>query len=211
MKTFAADGSVQPHSQPRSELANPDDWPGKLRSSVWALRNEALRSPLISTGRTGIGRGHQALRSPGELHLHSAFNELNLAGWLINTESQGKPQNVHEPILITHAGILLAGFAEWHAAVCAGQAEIDCVEFALNDDEALQLILTLHRPRTAWNDFTRTELALEQEPYFQSKLLPTRSPAASTRVWQICRKLSTLTCGKKLPILSESVLGLLAT
>jgi hypothetical protein len=101
--------------------------------------------------------------------LHPAFNELNLSGWLINSELQGKPQDVREPILTSKSGILVAGFAEWHAAVCAGQAEVDCIEFALNDHEALQLILTTHRPRAAWNDFTRTELALEQEPYFQSK------------------------------------------
>ena len=28
---------------------------------------------------------------------------------------------VHEPILITNQDILIAGFTEWHAAVCAGQ------------------------------------------------------------------------------------------
>jgi hypothetical protein len=135
-----------------------------------AFRNEALLSPLISTGRNGLG-GYQVVRSPGALRLHPAFNELNLADWLIHSESQGKPKDVHEPILITNQDILLAGFAEWHAAVCAGQGEIVCIEFALNADEALQLILTLHRPRVAWNDFTRTELALEQEPYFQAKAL----------------------------------------
>ena len=143
---------------------------GILGPSARAFRDEALLSPLISTGRNGL-RGHQAIRSPGALRLHPAFNELNLADWLIHSESQGKPQAVHEPILITNQGILLTGFAEWHAAVCAGQGEIVCIEVALNADEALQLILTLHRPRAAWNDFTRTELALEQEPFFQSKAL----------------------------------------
>lgn len=161
------------NSAPAS-LASPDRQAlsplAELRPSVWALRNEGLLSPLVSTGRNGLG-GHQAVRSPGALRLHPAFNELNLAGWLIHSESQGKPQDVHEPILITNQGILLAGFAEWHAAVCAGQGEIVCIEFALSADEALQLILTLHRPRAAWNDFTRTELAFEQEPYFQSKAL----------------------------------------
>src|SRR5690242_6991543 len=142
----------------------------ELRPSVSALRNEALLSPLISIGRNGLG-GHQAVRSPGALRLHPAFNELNLADWLIHSESQGKPKDVHEPILISNQGILLVGFAEWHAAVCAGQGEIICIEFALSADEALQLILTLHRPRATWNDFTRTELALEQEAFFQSKAL----------------------------------------
>jgi len=146
----------------------------ELRPSVSAFRNQALLSSLISTGRNGLG-GHQVIRSPEALRLHSAFNDLNLSGWLVNSELQGKPQDVHEPILITNQGILLAGFAEWHAAVCAGQGEIVCIECALNADEALQLILTLHRPRAAWNDFARTELALEQEPYFQSKALANQS------------------------------------
>ena len=97
--------------------------------------------------------------------------QLNLVGWLINSESQGKPKAIREPILITKSGILIFGFPDWHAAVSAGQTEVDCTEFELNDDEALQLILSLHRPRAAWNDFTRTELAFEQEPYFQSKAL----------------------------------------
>jgi hypothetical protein len=143
---------------------------GTLGSSTRAFRDEALLSPLISTARNGL-RGQAAVRSPGALRLHPAFNELNLADWLIHSESQGRSQPIHEPILITNQGILLTGFAEWHAAVCARQAAIDCTEFALNDDAALQLILTLHRPRASWNDFTRTELALEQEPYFQSKAL----------------------------------------
>ena len=155
-----------PASLERQILATP----GELRPSVSALRNDALLSPLISTSRNGLVSA-KAVRPPGALRLHPAFNDLNLSGWLINSEVQGKPQDVHEPILITRTGILLGGFAEWHAAVCAGQAEIHCIEFELNSDEALQLILTLHRPRATWNDFTRTELALEQELYFQSQAL----------------------------------------
>lgn len=128
------------------------------------------RHPLSLLAWHGLG-GQQAVRSPGALRLHPAFNELNLSGWLINSELQGKPQDVREPILITQSSILVAGFAEWHAAVSAGQTKVVCIQCALNLDEALQVILTLHRPRTAWNDFTRTELALEQERYFQSKAL----------------------------------------
>ena len=135
-----------------------------------SLRSDALLSPLILIGRNGLV-SFQTVRSPGALRLHPVLNDLNLSGWLINSELQGKPQDIHEPILITPTSIILGGFAEWHAAVCAGQTEIDCVEFELDADEALQLILALHRPRAAWNDFTRTELALEQEPFFQSKAL----------------------------------------
>jgi len=142
--------------------------PERLKS-VGSIRKQSLHAPLLSTGQNGLVPT-KAVRSPGALRLHPAFNGLNLSGWLINSELQGKPKDVHEPILITRAGIILAGFAEWHAAICAGLPEIDCTEFALNDDEALQLIISSHRPK-AWNDFIRAELALEQEPYFQSKAL----------------------------------------
>lgn len=144
--------------------------PVELRPSAQAFLDEVLLSPLIPIGRNGL-RGTPVRRSPGALRLHPAFNDLNLSGWLINSELQGKPQDVHEPILVTRAGIILGGFAEWHAAVCAGQTEIDCTEFELDADEALRLILALHRPRASWNDFIRIELALKQEPYFQSKAL----------------------------------------
>jgi hypothetical protein len=154
--------------------------------------------------------GHQSVRSPGALRLHPAFNELNLADWLIHSESQGKPKDVREPILITNQGILLAGFAEWHAAVCAGQGEIICIDFAMDADEALKLSLALHRPRAAWNDFIRIELALEQEQYFQSKALANQIAGGKHKAWQICQKLSTLMCAKKLPILPGSLRGLLA-
>lgn len=169
----------RPYMNATVAAAESTDWQiltqsSELRPSVSDLRNDALLSPLISIGRNGLVPT-KAVRSPGALRLHPAFNDLNLSGWLINSEMQGKPQDVHEPILTTRSGILLAGFAEWHAAVCAGQPEIDCTEYALNDDQALQLILTLHRPRPAWNDFTRTELALEQEQCFESKAFANQS------------------------------------
>jgi hypothetical protein len=177
METFAVDGGVQPHSQPQPDSGNSADCKSKvgdqfpqLQPPISALRNEGLLRALIPTGRNGLG-GQRAVCSPGALRLHPAFNDLNLAGWLISSESEGKPCNVNEPILSTKRGILLAGFADWHAAVLAGEAAIDCTDFIIDDDAALRLILSLHRQRSAWNDFTRTELALQQGPYFQAKAL----------------------------------------
>ena len=43
--------------------------------------------------------------------------------------------------------------------------------FSTAGDKAFQLLMTLHRPRGSWNAFTRTELALQQERYFQSMAL----------------------------------------
>jgi hypothetical protein len=64
---------------------------------------------------------------------------------------------------------VISGVREWHAAVSQGCPALDCTEYRLNDDEALQLILTLQQSRGAWNAFTRIQLALEQEPCLQAK------------------------------------------
>ena len=53
--------------------------------SLWLLKIEFCRPYAI--GRNGLG-GHQDVPSPGALRLHPAFNELNLADWLINSELQ---------------------------------------------------------------------------------------------------------------------------
>lgn len=142
-----------------------ESWPLATTS-----RKEGSLAPLVSIVRNGL-QAYRVVRSAKALRLPPAFIQLNLAEWLINSESQGKLPGIREPILVNDSGVLISGFASWHAAVSAGQAEIDCIEFAVNDDEALQLVLTFHRPKPGWNAFTRTELALQEEPYFQSRAL----------------------------------------
>jgi hypothetical protein len=107
------------------------------QSSVGAFWNEELRSPFIAAGRNGLA-GYRAVRLAGMLRLHPAFIQLNLAGWLINLESHGNPPRIRQPILITKNGVLISGFPDWHAAVRAGQAKIECTEFGIDDDEARQ-------------------------------------------------------------------------
>jgi len=130
---------------------------------------DRLQSPLISGGKNL--QGSPAARSPGELRLHPVFIQLNLVGTLINCAVHGrKPEgSVREPILVTTSGIVISGVREWHAAVSEGRPALDCTEYQLNDDEALQLILMLQQSRGTWNSFTRIQLALQQEPCLQAK------------------------------------------
>jgi hypothetical protein len=64
---------------------------------------------------------------------------------------------------------VISGVREWHAAVSENRKAVSCVEYELNDDHAIQLILTLQQSRGTWNSFTRIQLALQQEPYLQAK------------------------------------------
>ena len=130
---------------------------------------DRLQPPLVSGGK-GL-QGSPVRRPPGKLRLHPVFLRLSLVGTLINYAVHGrKPQgSVPEPILITSTGIVISGVRQWHSAVSEGCSALDCIEYQLNDDEALQLILTLQQSRGIWNSFTRIQLALQQEPCLQAK------------------------------------------
>jgi hypothetical protein len=52
-----------------------------------------------------------------------------------------------------------------------GRHEINCIEYPLGEDEALQFILTHHQTRCVWNDFVRIRLALTLEPTLQQGAL----------------------------------------
>jgi hypothetical protein len=110
-------------------------------------------------------------RSPQELHLHRALNELGGMGLIdeLNRAAQRKDQSVLEPLLITTNGTILAGFGRWRLALFEGRDEIRCVEYPLSDAEALGFILTHHQTRWGWNDFVRICLALKLELYFQQR------------------------------------------
>jgi SOS response regulatory protein OraA/RecX len=95
--------------------------------------------------------------------VHSVV-ELNQAVRL-----KGRP--LSEPIRITTNGTLIAGFGDWHQAVSEGRALVDCIEYPLSDQEALECILVDHQPRRTWNSFNRVRVALELKPYFQKKAL----------------------------------------
>src|ERR1035441_7068476 len=47
-------------------------------------------------------------------------------------------------------------------AVFDGRHEINCIEYPLSEDEALQFILTHHQTRCGWNAFVRIRLALNR-------------------------------------------------
>lgn len=117
--------------------------------------------------------GHPVVRSPEQLRLHRALDELDWVGMIgeLNEAVRLKNSSVAEPILITMNGTILAGFGRWRSAVFDGRHEINCIEYSLSEDEALQFIIRHHQPQRGWNAFTRIRLALTQEPYFQQQAL----------------------------------------
>lgn len=111
------------------------------------------------------------VRAPQMLKLHPALDEFGWTGGIgeINDAARLKNESVAEPIFTTTDGVILSGFGRWRVATLDSKNEIDCFEFPLSLEQALEFILTHHRPRQGWNDFVRICLALTQKSGFQQK------------------------------------------
>ena len=104
--------------------------------------------------------------------MHRELEELDWVGTIGElTRPPDSSPTVTEPILITTNGTILAGFGRWRSAVFDGRHEINCIEYPLSEDEALQFIISHHQPQRGWNAFIRIRLALTLEPYFQQRAL----------------------------------------
>jgi hypothetical protein len=74
-----------------------------------------------------------------------------------------------QPLLITHENLIVDGYARWRIARHHQRETILCQVCRLTEQEALQRILQTHR-RPEWlNAFSRVQLALDLEPWFQEK------------------------------------------
>jgi hypothetical protein len=140
--------------------------------SIPVLGMDSQNDNYISERQKREMTGHPVVRSLEDLRTHPALLELNgvdLAAEL--NESERVRNQVTTPILISSDGTVLSGFGLWRSALLHGEQEIQCTEYVLGEEEALQFILAHHGPRRAWNAFVRTRLALTLEPYFQRRAL----------------------------------------
>lgn len=115
--------------------------------------------------------GRPVVRSPRQLRLHGALEELGATGVMdeFNDAARLKDQFVPVPILVTTNGTILTGFRRWRLALFDDRHEINCIEYSLGEEEALHFIISYHQPKSRWNKYVRICLALRLEPYFQQR------------------------------------------
>jgi len=148
--------AFQSHGETAIALHAPDE----VASSEWSASTGAIVDGDI--------QGHPVVRSPEALHLHPAVLELDGLDVTVElNEAERTRHHLTKPILITRDGTILSGFGRWRSALLHGEREIQCIEYALGEEESLQFILIHHKPQRGWNAFVRTRLALQLEPYFQ--------------------------------------------
>ena len=121
--------------------------------------------------------GRPVVRSPNQLRVHRALEELGWTGIIDEFNDAARLTNpaVTEPILITTNGTILAGIGRWRSAIFNGTHELNCIEYPLSEDEALRFILSHHQPQRGWNAFIRICLALSLKSNFQQRALDNMS------------------------------------
>ena len=104
------------------------------------------------------------------LRPHPAFDQI---GWRdiedLNRVSRRDSQLVFEPLRITKQGIILSGVGEWQLAVFERKPYVYCLEYDLDNNQALQFILERSGTQKGLKDFVRIRLALTLEDYLRAK------------------------------------------
>jgi hypothetical protein len=104
------------------------------------------------------GSTSSVIRSPLQLRLHRALEEV---GWAGITRRVQRSHQAESPVGHRSNSVHDErddSFRLWALAVFDGRLEINCIEYPLSEDESLQFILTYHQTRRGWNDFVRIRL-----------------------------------------------------
>jgi hypothetical protein len=102
-----------------------------------------------------------------------------------------------EPLLITREKIILDGYARWKLARRQSRSTLQCIEYDLNEEEALLWLLKRHRRSNGLSAYARVIIALELEPWLQNKA------KKNQRLGGHAGGLSKLTEGQKVDVRSE--------
>jgi hypothetical protein len=124
-----------------------------------------------TTQQTGAVHGQLATCLVVELHPHPSYSRHHLtvpASQLSALAEQGDLA-FREPLVITRDRTILDGYARWELAKQQGRLTLPCIEYELNEAEALHWLLQKHRGSKGLNAFSRTLLALELEPWLKEK------------------------------------------
>jgi len=118
--------------------------------------------------------GRTVVRALEELRVHPALDVIGSCAFLadLNEAARSPDQSSpEEPIFVTQAGLILAGFGRWRLALFRKVPIIECVEYCLTEEDALQFMLALQKRHNRWNPFIRIRLALNLERPLQQRAL----------------------------------------
>ena len=105
-----------------------------------------------------------------ELRAHPVY--LKICGPLAAAtipDDQADFAPIIEPLLVTRDGLILDGHEHLALARHQGRKNLPCLEYDLNEEDALTFMLRKHRRTHRLNDFCRIVMALTLEPYWRDR------------------------------------------
>jgi hypothetical protein len=117
METFAADGGVQPHSQPHQKADCSAD--------------------QKSDGQVPILDSRVVSYRVEELHPHPAYvrHHLMVPAHKLSALSEQGDLAFGQPLTITKGGTIIDGYARWELARYQGRSTLLCLEYGLSEEE----------------------------------------------------------------------------
>jgi hypothetical protein len=115
--------------------------------------------------------GRLVTRSVSELRPHPSYARHNLSVQpfkLAALEERGELGFLY-PLLTTQDKCIIDGYARWELAKRKGRPTLNCIEYDLTSEEALEELIRKHRRSLGLTDFAGIELALDLESYLNAK------------------------------------------
>ena len=125
---------------------------------------------VTTTGSRACVASRLVDRAPEELHPHAVY--LEVRGPIRGSEGRQTPSysaTAAEPVAITRAGLILAGYTRWQLAVREGWPSLACIQYELSDEQAVLFMLDKDRRSDRLNDFCRILLALQLAPHWRAR------------------------------------------
>src|SRR5215470_3772470 len=118
-----------------------------------------------------LGTGQLVICRLEELHAHPSYarHQLIVPSYQLSVIAARGERAFLEPLVITQDRTILDGYARFELARVKGLTTLPCIQFDMNEAEALQWLIQKHGRSKGLNDFSRILLALELEPWFRQK------------------------------------------
>jgi hypothetical protein len=116
-------------------------------------------------------RGQLITRRVADLRLHPCYlrHQLTVHSSKLLALARPGDRAFQQPIVITTGGIIVDGHGRYELARQQGEPTVPCLEYELNEADALVWLLQSHCGMDRLNPFCRTVLALDLEPHLQQQ------------------------------------------
>ena len=139
------------------------------------MQNGPTPLPQSQTERSGLdGRLIDCLISELLPHPSYARHKLSVQTSQLAALAELGELAFKYPLIVTRDRFIVDGYARFELGKRHGRAALPCVEYDLDEQQALEWLIETHRPSHGLSDFMRVELALDLETQFRNKAMVNR-------------------------------------